>query len=190
MRIGVIPLRTESWIVLFGLIALTAAACASGEAEPEAVTETPVEPQAAEPAEGDTPDAADGETAAALEDDQQAVADDQQAVAGEQDGGSEAADPPPPGGPALPDGSRVPPAPSVPGGPLDAALSEDLDFVFARILEDPNVPEEEAALARIGASGDARVAWLLGPAAFLPAGSVRGRRRARVRATDQHRRPG
>ena len=154
MRIGVIPLRTESWVVLFGLIALTAAACSSGEAEPEAVTETPVEPQAAEPAEGDTPDAADGETAGALEDDQQAVAD-------EEDGGSDAADPPPPGGPALPDGSQVPPAPSVPDGPLHAALSEDLDFVFARILEDPNVPEEEAALARIGASGDARVAWLL-----------------------------
>ena len=50
-----------------------------------------------------------------------------------------------------------PPAPAVPAGPLDPALAADLDAVFAGLEE----PVDLAALGRVGASGDARVAWLL-----------------------------
>ncbi len=68
-------------------------------------------------------------------------------------------DPPaddPPADPApLSDGSVVPPTPAVPDGPLDAQLAADLDLVFA--VEGVNLD----ALARVGGSGDARVAWLL-----------------------------
>ena len=70
-----------------------------------------------------------------------------------------AADPPADDPPAVPaplsDGSPPPPAPAVPDGPLDARLAADLDLVFAE--EGVNLD----ALARVGASGDARVAWLL-----------------------------
>ena len=55
----------------------------------------------------------------------------------------------------LSDGSPPPPAPAVPDGPLDARLAADLDLVFAE--EGVNLD----ALARVGASEDARVAWLL-----------------------------
>ena len=58
---------------------------------------------------------------------------------------------------ALADGSRPPPAPAVPTGPLDAALAVDLDIVFGGL----RTGLDSAALARIGRSGDARVAWLL-----------------------------
>ena len=55
----------------------------------------------------------------------------------------------------LSDGSPPPPPPAVPDGPLDARLAADLDLVFAE--EGVNLD----ALARVGASEDARVAWLL-----------------------------
>ena len=68
-------------------------------------------------------------------------------------------DPPaddPPADPApLADGSIVPPAPEVPDGPLDPRLASDLDLVFQIDGVDLD------ALARVGISGDARVAWLL-----------------------------
>ena len=57
----------------------------------------------------------------------------------------------------LADGSQPPPAPSVPSGPLDEALVADLDHLFSNVR--PAI--DRAALARVGASGDARVAWLL-----------------------------
>ena len=49
----------------------------------------------------------------------------------------------------------MPPAPAVPDGPLDARLAADLDLVFAE--DGVNLD----AVARVGTSGDARVAWLL-----------------------------
>ena len=68
-------------------------------------------------------------------------------------------DPPADDPPAVPaplsDGSPPPPAPAVPDGPLDARLAADLDLVFA--ADGVNLD----ALARVGTSGDARVAWLL-----------------------------
>ncbi len=70
-----------------------------------------------------------------------------------------AADPPADDPPAVPaplsDGSPPPPAPAVPDGPIDARLAADLDLVFAE--QGVNLD----ALARVGASEDARVAWLL-----------------------------
>ncbi len=68
---------------------------------------------------------------------------------------------------ALADGSQPPPAPSVPSGPLDEALVADLDRLFG----DVGPAVDLAALARVGASGDARVAWLLADLLrFLQAG--------------------
>ena len=49
----------------------------------------------------------------------------------------------------------MPPAPAVPDGPLDPRLASDLDRVFGAEGVDLD------ALARVGGSGDARVAWLL-----------------------------
>ncbi len=55
----------------------------------------------------------------------------------------------------LSDGSRPPPAPAAPDGPLDPLIAASLDRVFATSGVDLD------ALALVGASGDARVAWLL-----------------------------
>lgn len=62
---------------------------------------------------------------------------------------------------ALADGTIAPPAPDAPDGPLDEALVADLNIVFALVLDDIAISAAREALARIGRSGDARVAWLL-----------------------------
>jgi hypothetical protein len=48
-------------------------------------------------------------------------------------------------------------APAAPEGPLDNRLAADLDTLFARL----ETRFDRAGMRRIGASGDARVAWLL-----------------------------
>ncbi len=55
------------------------------------------------------------------------------------------------------DGTAIPPAPEVPTGPLDLAVINDLDTVFGSLTTEVDV----AALARLGDSGDARIAWLM-----------------------------
>lgn len=50
-----------------------------------------------------------------------------------------------------------PPAPQVPTGPLDPDVAHDLDAVFATAPDSLDT----AALARIAASGDARIGWLV-----------------------------
>ncbi len=57
----------------------------------------------------------------------------------------------------LADGSILGPAPDVPTGPLDSQAVADLDLVFSTLLTGVDIE----ALARLGQSGDARVAWLL-----------------------------
>ena len=57
----------------------------------------------------------------------------------------------------LADGSVLGPAPDVPSGPLDSQTVADLDLVFDTLLTGVDIE----ALARLGQSGDARVAWLL-----------------------------
>lgn len=59
--------------------------------------------------------------------------------------------------PTFADGSEIPPAPAVPEGALSPSLVADLDLVFSALTTGVDVE----ALARIGASGDARIAWLL-----------------------------
>ena len=59
--------------------------------------------------------------------------------------------------PLFADGTEIPPAPSVPIGPLDASVIADLDIVFSTLLSGVDIE----ALDRVGASGDARVAWLM-----------------------------
>jgi len=54
-------------------------------------------------------------------------------------------------------GSSIPPAPDVPDGPLDPAVAADLDLAFGDI----GTAVDADALARLGASGDSRIAWLL-----------------------------
>ena len=108
------------------------------------------EPAAAEAAE----DAAEDEPAPADEaaDEEPAAAEAAEDVTEEEPA---PADDPPPAAAPLSDGSIVPPAPAVPDGPLDPRLASDLDRVFGAEGVDLD------ALARVGGSGDARVAWLL-----------------------------
>lgn len=54
-------------------------------------------------------------------------------------------------------GAPIPPAPAAPDGPLAPAVIADLDLVFGDI---GNTVDTEA-LARLGRSGDPRIAWLL-----------------------------
>ena len=54
-------------------------------------------------------------------------------------------------------GEAIPAAPTVPTGPLSAALVGDIDTVFGSLL----TGVDENAIFRIGQSGDPRVAWLL-----------------------------
>jgi hypothetical protein len=49
------------------------------------------------------------------------------------------------------------PAPAFPDGPLDERLAADLEAVFSGL----GSSIDREAVRRIGASGDARVAWLL-----------------------------
>ena len=74
-----------------------------------------------------------------------------------------------PAGRVLSDGSRLPPVPGVPDGPLPDGVAEDLDEVFATLRSGPDTD----AIERIGASGDARVAWLMSDLLrFFPRGRV------------------
>lgn len=57
----------------------------------------------------------------------------------------------------LADGSALPPVPEVPSGPLHPQTVADLDLVFETLLSGVDID----ALARLGQSGDPRVAWLL-----------------------------
>jgi hypothetical protein len=57
----------------------------------------------------------------------------------------------------LSDGSTLPPAPGVPTGDLAPATIIDIDSVFATLL----TGVDTEALARLGETGDARIAWLL-----------------------------
>ena len=63
----------------------------------------------------------------------------------------------PPPTTTLVDPTSPPTAPEVPAGPLDPELLEDLDTLIASLAS----INDRDALARIGESGDARVAWLL-----------------------------
>ena len=66
--------------------------------------------------------------------------------------------PPEPADPALfADGSEIPPAPAVLDGPVAADVAADLDVVFGSLTSFVDVE----AIARVGASGDARLAWLM-----------------------------
>ena len=61
------------------------------------------------------------------------------------------------------------PAPVVPEGELDVTVVEDLDIVFA----DLTTGFDFAAVRRLGASGDPRVAWLFADLLrFLPRGEA------------------
>jgi len=74
-----------------------------------------------------------------------------------------------PTGQVLSDGSPLPPAPQVPGGPLPDQVADDLDVAFASLGSGPDVN----AIMRAGASGDARVAWLMSDLLrFFPSGPV------------------
>ncbi len=55
------------------------------------------------------------------------------------------------------EGYLFPPAPDVPGGPLDPELAADLDTLFGSLQTE--IPP--GLIASIGRTGDARVAWLL-----------------------------
>jgi len=69
----------------------------------------------------------------------------------------------------LSDGSELPPAPDFPSGELDIATIEAIDTVFATLLTGIDIE----ALAQVGDSGDARVAWLLADLLrFFPRGGV------------------
>ncbi|NQV08158.1 DUF3179 domain-containing protein [bacterium] len=69
------------------------------------------------------------------------------------------------------DGDPIPPAPAVPEGPLDASIVADLDLVFANL----DIDIDTEAIARLGDSGDARVAWLLADLLrFFQTGDVAG----------------
>jgi hypothetical protein len=61
-------------------------------------------------------------------------------------------------GPAVfADGSEIPPAPDTPTGPLPVDVIDDLDTVFASLA----IEVDFDAVARIGESGDARLAWII-----------------------------
>ena len=69
----------------------------------------------------------------------------------------------------LPDGSTLPPAPAVSTGDLAPATITDIDSVFATLLTGVDTD----ALARLGETGDARIAWLLADLLrFFPQGPV------------------
>ncbi|MDH3705414.1 MAG: hypothetical protein OES57_05070, partial [Acidimicrobiia bacterium] len=69
---------------------------------------------------------------------------------------------------AAPSGSS-PPAPTVPDGPVDPTVAADLDALFTSLSANPDTE----AVARLGVSGDARVAWLLADVMrFAPAGGA------------------
>ena len=69
----------------------------------------------------------------------------------------------------LSNGSRLPPAPNVPDGPLPDQVVKDLHEVFATLRSSPDTD----AIGRVGASGDARVAWLMSDLLrFFPSGPV------------------
>jgi hypothetical protein len=55
------------------------------------------------------------------------------------------------------DGSEIPPAPDTPTGPLPVDVIDDLDTVFASLA----IEVDFDAVARIGESGDARLAWII-----------------------------
>jgi hypothetical protein len=89
--------------------------------------------------------------------------------------------------------AAVPEAPETRSGPLDAKLAADLEVVFSG-LETGDL--NRAALRRIGASGDARVAWLLSDLLRFAASDVLSRELVRsfeqltgVTVRDEERRP-
>ena len=159
-RLGAVRL-----LILIAVAGVGAAACSSAATEPDAAE---IQTRDTEPPSAVTTEPADAAEIQTRDTEQPSAvttepADDAASSAlppPSDDEGDE--DPPDASGVlALADGSRPPPAPTVPEGPLDAALVAELDLIFSLIVGDIDTSIEEQALARVGGSGDARVAWLL-----------------------------